>query len=311
MRESIGVFHEGERSLHKKLEIEERQHQLGLRMVRDYIPDQHREFFAMLESVHIGAVDSDGHPWAIIRTGTPGFLSSPDDKTLLISSSPLSGEPKDLNFRVGAKTSVVGIEFETQRRNRLNATIDAAADGTLSLRVDQSYGNCPKYIQIRNKTPTGPTPPKDPVTATKLNAADKQQIAQADTLLIASRAAKLGDDPRAGIDINHRGGMPGFVTVLDDQTLQFPDYKGNSFYNTYGNILTDNRIGLQFVDFETGTLLNIKGTAELVEDMNDGQLPLMGRGLRTTVQSVTRSEGALPIRYTFSDYSDRNPEIAR
>ncbi|MEP2640007.1 pyridoxamine 5'-phosphate oxidase family protein [Roseobacter sp.] len=177
------------------------------------------------------------------------------------------------------------------------------------MHVDQSYGNCPKYIQVRHKTPSGPSAPKAPVTSTTLSCADKDQIAKADTLLIASRAAQLGEDPRAGVDINHRGGMPGFVTVLDDRTLQFPDYKGNSFYNTYGNILTDNRVGLQFVDFETGTLLNIKGTAELVEDLNNGDVPLMGRGLRITVQRVTRAEGALPIRYTFDAYSDRNPDV--
>jgi len=305
----VGVFHEGERCLHEKLKIEERQHKLGLRMIRDHMPDQHRDFFAMLESVHIGALDADGHPWAIMRTGAAGFMTSPDDKTLKISSSPLIGEPEDLDFKVGAKTSVVGIEFETQRRNRLNATIKAAKDGKLSFHVDQSYGNCPKYIQIRRKTPAGSTTPKTPVTAAALTGADKKQITKTDTLLIASRAAELGDDPRAGIDINHRGGMPGFVTVLDNKTIQFPDYKGNSFYNTYGNILTDYRVGLQFVDFETGTLLNIKGTAELVEDLNNGELPLMGRGLRIAVQSVIRAEGALPLRYSFDAYSDRNPDV--
>ena len=306
----VGVFHEGERSLHEKLEIEERQHELGLRMIRDHMPDQHRGFFAMLESIHIGALDADGHPWAIMRTGVTGFMASPDDKTLVISSRPLTGEPEDLDFKVGAKASVVGIEFETQRRNRLNATIDAAEDGKLSFHVDQSYGNCPKYIQIRHKTPAGSTIPKTPVTTDALTDAGKNQITKADTLLIASRAAELGDDPRAGVDINHRGGMPGFVTVLDDKTIQFPDYKGNNFYNTYGNILTDNRVGLQFVDFETGASLIIKGTAELVEDLNNGELPLMGRGLRITVQSVTRAEGALPIRYTFGAFSDRNPSVA-
>ena len=74
--------------------------------------------------------------------------------------------------------------------------------------------------------------------------------------------------------------------------------------------MTDNRVGLQFVDLETGTLLNIKGTAELIEDLNNGELPLMGRGLRISVQSVTRAEGALPIQYTFGAYSDRNPRVA-
>lgn len=307
MLQPISVFHEGERSLHQKLEIEERQHQLGLRMIRDHMPDQHRAFFALLESVHIGAVDTSGHPWAIMRTGSAGFMASHDDKTLTISSHPLSGEPDDLNLSIGAKTSVVGIDFATQRRNRMNATVDAAEDGKLSFHVDQSYGNCPKYIQIRNKTPAGPTTQKIPITSTALSEADKDQITKADTLLIASRAAELGNDPRAGVDINHRGGMPGFVSVLNDTTIQFPDYKGNNFYNTYGNIMTDNRVGLQFVDFETGTLLNIKGTAELVEDLNNGELPLMGRGLRITVQTVVRAEGALPHRYTFGAFSDRNP----
>jgi hypothetical protein len=203
---------------------------------------------------------------------------------------------------------VVGIAFATQRRNRLNATIDATQDGTLSLRVDQSYGNCPKYIQMRNKTPSGPATPKTPTTTTTLSAIDKDQIADADTLLIASRAAQLNDDPRSGVDINHRGGMPGFVKILDETTLQFPDYKGNNFYNTFGNILSDNRIGLQFVEFETGTLLNIKGTAEIVEELNDGEMPLMGRGLRINVESVVRAEGALPLRYAFGAYSERNPD---
>lgn len=309
MLEENGVFHAGERSLHEKLGISERQSALGLRMVRDHMPDQHRDFFAGLSSVHIGAVDSAGHPWAVMRVGPAGFMSSPDDKTLAISSRPLTGEPADLSLTVGAKVSVVGIEFETQRRNRLNATIATADDDRLSFHVDQSYGNCPKYIQIRTKTPIGALQPKTPSVAPTLSAADQAQISHADTLLIASRAAQLGDDPRAGVDINHRGGMPGFVSVLDDTTIQFPDYKGNSFYNTFGNIVTDDRVGLQFVDFETGTLLNIKGTAVLVEDLNDGSLPLMGRGLRITVQSVTRAEAALPIRYAFGEYSDRNPTI--
>ena len=302
-----GVFHEGERSLHEKLDISERLHKLGLLMIRDYMPDQHREFFASITSVHIGALDSTGHPCAITRTGSAGFMASPTEKVLNISSQALSGEPADLNLSKGAKISVVGIEFETQRRNRVNATIDDVQGDTLSLHVDQSYGNCPKYIQIRTKTPAGETESSIPEQRTSLNQADKAQITNADTLLIASRAALLGDDPRAGVDINHRGGMPGFVSVLDDNTIQFPDYKGNNFYNTFGNIVTDSRVGVQFVDFETGTLLNLKGTAQLVEDINNGELPLMGRGLRIRVDAVTRAEGGLPYRYKFEQYSDRNP----
>jgi predicted pyridoxine 5'-phosphate oxidase superfamily flavin-nucleotide-binding protein len=274
LSEQSGVFHAGERSLHKKLGIGGRHHQLGLRMVRGHMPDQHRKFFADLSSVHIGAVDNTGHPWATTRVGPVGFMTSPNDQTLNISSQPLAGEPTCLNLTVGAKVSVVGIQFETQRRNRLNATIEAVEGNTFSLHVDQSYGNCPKYIQIRTQKPTGTPAPVAPTVSSSLTNADKAQIAAADTLHIASRAAQLGDDPRAGVDINHRGGMPGFVLVLNDTTIQFPYYKGNGFYNTYGNIMTDNRVGL-----------------------------------RISVDAVTRAEGALPYNYEFGQYPDRNPAI--
>ena len=114
-------------------------------MIRDHMPDQHREFFASLSSVHIGALDSTGHPWAITRVGSAGFMASPTDKTLNISSQALVGEPQDLDLTKGAKVSVVGIEFETQRRNRLNATIEEVQGDALSLHIDQSYGNCLLY----------------------------------------------------------------------------------------------------------------------------------------------------------------------
>ncbi|MEP1766019.1 MAG: pyridoxamine 5'-phosphate oxidase family protein [Sulfitobacter sp.] len=309
MSEDESVFHAGERILHERLGIGDRLHQLGMRMIRDHMPEQHQEFFGMLSSVHIGAVDGEGHPWAMMRVGPAGFMTSTGNRRLNIASEPLLGEPSDLQLEVGAKISIVGIEFETQRRNRLNATVIAADATGISVHVDQSYGNCPKYIQIRRKIGQSPTTGAAVTQTSQLSQQDKTQIAKADTLLIASRVAQLGDDPRAGIDINHRGGMPGFVSILDDTTLQFPDYKGNSFYNTFGNIMTDPRVGLQFVDFETGSLLNIKGTATVVEDLNDGMLPLMGHGLRIKVASITRAQGALPMKYVFEAYSDRNPVV--
>ena len=56
--------------------------------------------------------------------------------------------------------------------------------------------------------------------------------------------------------------------------------------------------------------IKIKGTTKLIEDLNDGELPLMGRGSRVTAQTAARAEGELPLRYTFGAYSNRNPHIA-
>lgn len=302
------VFHDGERRMHEKLGISERMHELGLRMIRDHMPDQHREFFSSLSSIHLGVIDADGYPCAIQRIGEPGFIDSPDARTLTIESTSLSGEPETLDFSLGAKISVLGLEMETRRRNRANATILDNSNGLLTLHIDQSYGNCPKYIQMRSRSEGGPKLSSAIQTSELLSPRDQALIVEADTLIIASRAPDLNDDPRAGVDINHRGGNPGFVKVLDAETIEFPDYKGNSFYNSFGNILLDQRVSLQFQDFETGTLLTVKGTAELIEH-GEMQLPLMGRSLRVHIHTITRAEGASHLRYTLCEYSPKNPTV--
>ncbi len=302
------VFHEGEKIMHERAGVQERLRDLGLRMIRAHMPDQHRAFFEMLRTVHIGAIDQSGHPWAILRIGPPGFMLSPDTTTLSITSQPLAGEPDDLVLDQGAKVSVLGLEFETRRRNRLNATVKHSNGTELGLSVDQSYGNCPKYIQTRTPTKDA-SPAVSPVsTADHLTEAARTQISKADTLILASRAPVLDDDPRAGVDVNHRGGFPGFVTIRDNQTLEIPDYAGNNFYNSYGNILLDPRVGLQFWDFETGTLLTLTGTAEVIETATKAP-PLTGRALRIHVTSMTRAPGAVPLRYALSEYSPKNPEL--
>lgn len=306
---AIPVFHKGEAALHRKLGIEQRQDALGRRMIRNYMPDQHRDFFTSLPEIHLGAIDSDGHPWAVTRIGNKGFVHTPDKQSFVMTSRPLSGEPVDLMLSAGAKVSVVGVEFSTRRRNRLNATVHRSDGDMLHFNIDQSYGNCPKYIQVRNTTRTDAQPLKQVVTKKKLATDTTAIIHNADTLFIASRAANLGDDPRDGVDINHRGGAVGFVTVCDDDALFFPDYKGNSFYNTLGNITQDDRVGLQFIDFTTGTLVNIKGHAKIIEQYAE-DLPLIGRGVHVRVEAVVHAIGALPYRYEFIEASPKNPELS-
>ena len=203
---------------------------------------------------------------------------------------------------------MVGIQYETQRRNRLNATVKEVQADTLHLHVDQSFGNCPKYIQVRHRIEDAADAPKETCYLPALNAASTKQIMRADSLFIASRSPILGDDPRAGVDINHRGGMPGFVSIVDPYTLEFPDYKGNNFFNTFGNIVNDGRVSLQFTDFETGTLLSVKGHAELL-DLPEAQEPLTGTLVRIHIEEVARTVGAFPHRYRFGAYSDKNPEV--
>jgi len=300
------VFHEGEVSMHKSLGIEDVLEKRGKKMIRDYMPDQHRDFFEQLKWVHLGAIDSQGHPWSVVRTGNAGFMTSPNNKVLNIQSEPLAGEPKDLQLFCGDKISIVGLDPSNRRRNRLNATVVERVDNDLRCSVDQSYGNCPKYIQQREITPASSQLQSQAVVSghTMLDQTDTDIVTRADTLFIASRAKQLNDDPRSGVDINHRGGLPGFITVLDNTTILVPDYKGNNFFNTFGNILQDSRVGVQIVDFSTSTLLNLQGRAEIIT-IDDSQLkaPDMGRRVRITIEGITRSNGVFPFCLSNVEYS--------
>lgn len=62
---------------------------------------------------------------------------------------------------------------------------------------------------------------------------------------------------------SYKGGDPGFVTVVDEQTLAFPSYDGNGMYLSMGNVDETRRVGLLFVDFERQRRMRVDGTAEL------------------------------------------------
>jgi hypothetical protein len=91
----------------------------------------------------------------------------------------------------------------------------------------------------------------------ELDAGQQAWISGADCFFIASH------HPQGGADASHRGGRPGFVTVLGSRRLSFPDYPGNNMFNTLGNIDVQPRVGLLFLDFDAGGILQLTGRASL------------------------------------------------
>lgn len=301
------VWHEGETYLHRALGIEEKMRERGAKFVREAMPDQHRIFFANQRFVILGGLKSDGKPWAFLRAGEPGFMASPDPKHLTIRSVPLPGEPEGLQLKRGDKISVLGIEFETRRRNRMNGTIVEQSGETIHIAVDQSYGNCPRYIHTRQQIDKEEQEVR--VDQSKaLSPNDIQEVRSADMFFIASRAPKTSEDRRAGVDVNHRGGQPGFIKALEGGVLTFPDYHGNNFFNTFGNIILDQRVCLMVPNFTTGNILTIEGSAELVT-LSDADAEAQGvaRTIDITPSQRIRAEGALPLRYALEDLSRDRP----
>jgi hypothetical protein len=67
-------------------------------------------------------------------------------------------------------------------------------------------------------------------------------------------------------DVSYKGGMPGFVRIIDEESLAFPDYDGNGMFKSLGNILVNPKVGLLFVDFEHPNRMRVNGTASVSDN---------------------------------------------
>jgi predicted pyridoxine 5'-phosphate oxidase superfamily flavin-nucleotide-binding protein len=309
------AFHAGEVALQQRAGMAERMAEIGPRVIRSYMPDQHRDFFAQLPFVVLGSVDSVdsvdalGQPWASVLAQPPGFIRSPDAARLRVQALPAASDPLARNLAEGAPIGLLGIEPHTRRRNRANGMVVALDGSGFGVAVQQSFGNCPKYIQARE--PVYAPTPAEPAAATVsalLDPAALQWVQTADTFFIATahpRArvqAQQPAQPVEGVDVSHRGGKPGFVRVdtdsLGQQWLTAPDFVGNAFFNTLGNLALHPQAGLLFIDYTRGDLLHVAVRAEVLW----GGPELAGfagaqRLLRMQVLQVIHRPGALALRW--------------
>ena len=164
------------------------------------------------------------------------------------------------------------------------------ASGTAPSTSRNASGNRLPSVRLPAPTAFSETP--------ALSATQTEFIERADTFFIATGYRGTGDDPSFGMDASHRGGEPGFVKVESEGEVVFPDYSGNNHFNTLGNLALDPRVGLLFVDFERGDLLQVSGRATIdwdspaVREHRGAQ-----RLVRVSVDAVVARKGALSIRF--------------
>lgn len=299
-------WHEGERALQARAGVAERLAEIGPRIMRDFMPDQHRMFFAQLPFLIAGSLDETGQPWASVLAARPGFAHSPDAHHLRIDALAGAGDPLSSALVAGAPIGLLGIEPHTRRRNRMNGLVSEVDARGFTVEVRQSFGNCPRYIQAREPSYVdGGRSASEARRMDRLDAAARRIIDKADTFFIATAHPAAGDgDASHGIDVSHRGGRPGFVRVSGDAALSAPDFNGNTFFNTLGNIAMNPRAGLLFVDFETGDLLHVAVSAEVVWDGKElAAFEGAERLLRMQVVSALHRPAALPLRWGRAELS--------
>ena len=299
------TFHAGERAVQQRVGVAERMADVGPRVIRNFMPDQHRDFFARLPFVVLGSVDGLGQPWASVLAQPPGFIQSPDAARLRVRALPAASDPLAATLAEGVPIGMLGIEPHTRRRNRVNGRVAALDSSGFGLAVDQSFGNCPKYIQAREPVYAMPEAcPPPAVVGIQLDATALRLVQAADTFFIASAHPDVehATSPSQGVDVSHRGGKPGFVRVEVDaagqQWLTVPDLVGNYFFNTLGNLAVQPQAGLLFIDFDNGDLLHLAVRAEIVWDGPElARYAGAQRLLRLQVQQVVRRPAALALRW--------------
>ena len=273
--------------------------------IHDFMPDQHRAFLAQQPYIFVGAIDAEGSPLATLLCGRPGFVRSPDPATLHIAALPDAGDPAQEALSPGRDVGLLGIDFSTRRRNRINGRITGRDARGIRVAVAQSFGNCPQYIQRRIAASTQGAQDSHPPAVESmghLDAGAQAAIAAADTFFVASRS-RAGDGAAYGADISHRGGRPGFIRI-DGDVLTIPDFRGNRYFNTLGNLIGEPRASLLFVDFENGGLLQLQGTADVdwsgaaVKSFTGAE-----RLWRFHVVRGWRRRTAAPLHWSFVDYS--------
>ncbi|KAI1196367.1 hypothetical protein F5X97DRAFT_305308 [Nemania serpens] len=321
--------------------------------------------------VAFGTLDERGRPWVTVWGGEAGFSRpiaenvlgvngitdgrfDPVTQALFAVHDVKEGETEhdekriidDEVIRPAERKVMAALSIDLETRDRLKlaghfiagaatATTPGVVNVQMAFAVEEALGNCPKYLNKKRIVPNVPTPEllrSEGASATDglglpLPREAIELIAKADLFFIASKHGN------GSMDVNHRGGPPGFLRVFrnlgsaahadadgndadgDGDTgvvLVYPEYSGNRLYQTLGNLREDPVVGLVIPDFETGDVLYLTGTTTLlVAERAAAYMPRAKLAVRIDVAEARFVRNGLPFRGTVIDYSPYNPPVRR
>ncbi|OLZ65718.1 pyridoxamine 5-phosphate oxidase [Streptomyces sp. IMTB 2501] len=321
----MGTYHAGSLAVQELLGVRDRAEHVG-RSLGQGIKPIAAAFLELQPLLMVGAADPEtGRVWTSSLTGTPGFVRATGPRRISVvtdaghesggrsdsrprrargtaraadgSPHPADGLSGPLAVALktpGTHVGAIALDPRTRRRMRLNGRLRPTPRG-FAIEADQVFSNCPRYIQRREsyETVTDRTP-GTPRLLTELGPREREFIRSADTFFLATVHP-------GGADVSHRGGNPGFVRVTSPRELTWPDYPGNAMFLTLGNLRTDPRAGLLFLDWTTGDTLQLTGEAHT--DVTAGG----DRTVRFALTQAVLTPAALPLRWSAPEYSPANP----
>ncbi|TFK71155.1 hypothetical protein BDN72DRAFT_482403 [Pluteus cervinus] len=328
--------HRGEREIHKKLHWDK---DPSVQILYSYIsgdlPTEHAIFHSQkVPFLPIVTLGPDGRPWSSIlagEDGRPGFIRYSRYSTLTIDANVWKGDPILENSKSwggggesrGILVAGLGIDYGTRRRNKFAGKVAKANRVNdafhLEFSINEAIGNCPKYITIRDLVPYTST---HPVVAYKNhNLSEDDQlpedalaiVKQADTVFLGTEyiaSASESDLYPSHLGLNQRGGRPGFVRISpsNGRYLYLPDYSGNKFMTSLGNVEATPLASLTFINFLTGDILYLTGNARnIVGEEAHNIMPLHNLLTEVYVTGYTLVRDALPIRQRSGSSANGSP----
>ncbi len=317
--------HEGELQVQRLRHAPAEQSAYIVGAVNSQMSRQHAQYYGQLQFLPLGALDGAGRPWVTLICNPQ--ISASTSELLHVKARVNPADPFVAAVRTAhagpAYFAGVGIDHARRSRIQIAGLVEAAtlaADPntdaephlTLVLRADEHMGNCPKYIPARQLRPTR----RVPTTAALENRLPPQAVEvlrRASTVFIATRHRDV-DPAESDMGCNHRGGPQGFVRYLEDEHgayLVLPDYSGNRFYQSLGNVQTDPVMGVAIADFTTGALLQVSGRARNLFDAQ-AEAIMPGATLVTLIEidSAYLTTGALDLELVGPEQmSPYNPKL--
>ncbi|KAL8786650.1 MAG: hypothetical protein Q9213_002679 [Squamulea squamosa] len=322
-------WHEGELSMQEKLHVPHQDNPTS-----PFLTPNAARLLPQVPLLALGTLDDAGRPWTTLLGGEAGFVRSLGQSIMGIKTLVDPTHDPVINILLDGKhegdtkehekdsrvVSGLGIDLVTRSRVKLagrlmvgalgNTSTQGGADATeaqIVVKVEESLGNCPKYLNKKDITPTLPMPA---LVSTKLPlpAEAIKLLAKADIFFISSSHGGLT------MGTNDRGGPAGFCRILqNDHTstvLVYPEYSGNRLYQTLGNLQTTPKAGIVVPDFDNGDVLYLTGTTEiLIGDEAAALLPRSNLAVRVQVEDACFVHDGLAFRGTLGEQSPYNPPV--
>lgn len=331
-------FHQGEKAIHALLRIPHSSNptQVGL-------PARFALRVAASPLVAFGTLDDEGRPWTSVWGGEVGFTTPLEHGVLAVQSAAdarydpvakslfgtrtdgkLSDEPyhitrEELERGGGRVMAGLSIDLATRDRVKLGGRLVAAkvdltgeedvAMVQMAMLVEESLGNCPKYLNKKTIHPHLPSP--------RLVSDMLPLPSEALSLLEKADLFFLSSTDGCTMDTNHRGGPPGFVRVISNDIengtqLIYPEYSGNRLYQTLGNLHVRPIVGICVPDFETSDVLYLTGETKILMGSDASRLlPHTKLAVKIHVTAARLVRDGLPFRGAVVDYSPYNPPVRR